>query len=62
MVDERRRRLRSDPVRPVEIHAQWRFGPRTKAWDDLWRWLLSEPPEEAVCDDEGTEKESRKEW
>lgn len=31
-------RERSTP----EIHATWRRGPRTKAWDDLWRWLLSD--------------------
>ncbi len=41
-------RERSTP----EIHATWRRGPRTKAWDDLWRWLLSDPPRA----DEGAER------
>ncbi len=40
-------RERSTP----EVHATWRRGARTKAWDDLWRWLLSAPPA-----DEGAEQ------
>jgi len=32
------RQQRSTP----EVHAEWRRGPRTRAWDDLWRWLLSD--------------------
>ena len=27
------------------VHVWWRAGPRTRAWDDLWRWLLSEAEE-----------------
>ena len=32
-------------VRPARDDAaatdiRWRVGPRTQAWDDLWRWLL----------------------
>ena len=26
------------------VSTNWRSGPRTRAWDELWRWLLS--PEE----------------
>lgn len=32
------RQQRSTP----KVHAEWRRGPRTRAWDDLWRWLLSD--------------------
>lgn len=27
------------------VQARWNTGPRTRAWDDLWRWLLSEADE-----------------
>ena len=23
------------------VSTHWRTGPRTRAWDELWRWLLS---------------------
>ena len=23
------------------LSAHWRTGPRTRAWDELWRWLLA---------------------
>ena len=28
------------------LSTHWRTGPRTRAWDELWRWLLApdEPP------------------
>ncbi|MXW27014.1 MAG: hypothetical protein F4Z77_12085 [Dehalococcoidia bacterium] len=26
------------------VSTDWRTGPRTRAWDELWRWLLA--PEE----------------
>ncbi len=34
------------PVAPnryaVVLKTEWRTGPRTRAWDELWRWLLSD--------------------
>lgn len=24
------------------LHVRWQPGPRTQAWDELWRWLLSD--------------------
>lgn len=29
----------------LTVHVQWSAGPRTRAWDDLWRWLLSDVDE-----------------
>ncbi len=31
--------LRSD--QPVQVETQWRTGPRTPAWEALWRDLLA---------------------
>lgn len=31
---------------PVQLRMVWRRGPRTRAWDELWRWLLSDVTEE----------------
>lgn len=27
--------------RAFTLSADWRTGPRTRAWDELWRWLLA---------------------
>ncbi len=26
------------------LKARWRTGPRTRAWDEMWRWLLADLP------------------
>ena len=28
----------------------WRSGPRTRAWDELWRWLLADADADADAD------------
>ncbi len=28
----------------VTLTTHWRTGPRTRAWDELWRWLLADLP------------------
>ncbi len=30
---------------PFQLTVEWRTGPRTRAWDELWRWLLTDAPE-----------------
>ena len=27
--------------RAFTLSTDWRAGPRTRAWDELWRWLLA---------------------
>ncbi len=27
--------------RAFTLSTNWRTGPRTRAWDELWRWLLA---------------------
>ena len=27
--------------RAFTLSTHWRTGPRTRAWDELWRWLLA---------------------
>lgn len=50
-------RAPEDRIAPVDrgdvlrVHATWRRGPRTRAWDELWRWLL-EPPTTGEGDEE----------
>lgn len=36
---------------PFRLTVEWRTGPRTRAWDELWRWLLADAPGRAA--DEG---------
>ena len=26
---------------PPRMRVTWKTGPRTRAWDELWRWLLA---------------------
>lgn len=26
---------------PPRMRVTWKVGPRTRAWDELWRWLLA---------------------
>ena len=26
---------------PPRLRVTWKVGPRTRAWDELWRWLLA---------------------
>ena len=26
---------------PPRMRVTWKAGPRTRAWDELWRWLLA---------------------
>ncbi len=35
-----------DPGTALRVRATWRYGPRTRAWDELWRWLLAEEERE----------------
>ncbi len=40
----------------VTLRVEWRTGPRTRAWDELWRRLLARVRERATADggpDEG---------
>lgn len=30
---------------PFRLTVEWRTGPRTRAWNELWRWLLTDVPE-----------------
>ena len=30
----------ADPTSP-RMRVTWKTGPRTRAWDELWRWLLA---------------------
>jgi len=39
---------RRHPI-PPEITSEWNRAPRTSAWDDLWRLILSE-----ILDNQGT--------
>ena len=32
--------LDATPSAPT-LSTHWRTGPRTRAWDELWRWLLA---------------------
>ena len=32
---------RDSTPRKFTLSANWRTGPRTRAWDELWRWLLA---------------------
>ena len=34
------------------VSTHWRTGPRTRAWDELWRWLLA-PDEPHPSDSAG---------
>ena len=34
----------------VTLKAQWRTGPRTRAWDEMWRWLLDGLDNTAAAD------------
>lgn len=34
----------------IVVKTEWRTGPRTRAWDELWRWLLSEVRPDAPTD------------
>ncbi len=40
----------SPPV-PLPIEATWAGGPRTEAWNELWRRLLAVAYAECGCDD-----------
>ncbi len=42
------------------LSAEWRTGPRTRAWDELWRWLLA-PAELHPFVSEGTRADSDEE-
>lgn len=45
--------LPGDDHTPVlHVHAVWRQGPRTRAWDDLWRWLLADDDARKQPEDE----------
>ena len=39
------------------VSTNWRSGPRTRAWDELWRWLLS-PEDARPSGSEGTSASS----
>ena len=40
-------RLADDGKPSLRVRAVWRTGPRTRAWDELWRWLFSDLPAES---------------
>ncbi len=42
------------------VSADWRTGPRTRAWDELWRWLLA-PDESHPSGSAGTPASSEPE-
>ena len=39
--------------RAFTLSTNWRTGPRTRAWDELWRWLLA-PDDLHPCGSAGT--------
>ncbi len=42
------------------VSTDWRTGPRTRAWDELWRWLLA-PNELHSASSAGTRASSEQE-
>jgi hypothetical protein len=41
-MDRNSERHRDTHGRPLKIHAEWRVGLRTSAWDALWRRILDD--------------------
>ena len=44
---------RGSMPRKFTLTTHWRTGPRTRAWDELWRWLLAGTPEAGGADAPG---------
>jgi hypothetical protein len=40
--DDTARRKGRAADRPLAVHAEWRSGPRSRAWDALWRRILED--------------------
>ena len=45
---------RRHPLTPPKLASQWRPAPRTPAWDELWRHILSD-----VLDHQGVANDSK---
>lgn len=52
----RRTRTRELPLQGI---ARWQLGPRTRAWDELWRWLLSDLSSDGVGITDDSKRDAR---